>query len=215
MAVLILLLWLAMIIFVGTSWRVISVLGVLGLAGTISAWQWLLADFQQARIHTFLNPAADPLGAGYNVVQSIVALGSGSWFGKGLGHGPQSQLQFLPEQHTDFILASLGEELGFLGIVLIVVLYVILLWRIIRLARITRDPFGRNIAVGTYLILLISFFINAGMNMGLLPVTGIPLPLISYGGSSLVATLLLLGIVQSIHAHNEWVREPPSELMYL
>jgi rod shape determining protein RodA len=214
MAALILLLWLAMIVFLGTSWRIITFLVALGLIGILGAWQWLLADFQRARIITFLNPANDPLGAGYNVVQSIVALGSGSWFGKGLGHGPQSQLKFLPEQHTDFILASLGEELGFFGIVLVVVLYAILLWRIIRLARLTRDPFGRNIAVGTYLVLLISFFISAGMNMGLLPVTGIPLPLISYGGSSLVTTLLLLGIVQSIYVHNKWVRELPSELSY-
>jgi rod shape determining protein RodA len=215
MAALLSLLWLAMVVFLGTSWRIIALLGVVGIAGSLSAWQWLLADFQRSRILTFLNPASDPLGAGYNVVQSIVALGSGSWWGQGLGHGPQSQLKFLPEQHTDFILASLGEELGFLGILLVVVLYSILLWRIIRLARITRDPFGRTIAVGTYLVLLISFFISAGMNMGLLPVTGIPLPLISYGGSNLVTTFILLGIVQSVYIHNRWMREAPSELIHL
>jgi rod shape determining protein RodA len=215
MTALIVLFWIALIVFLGTSWRTISALGALVAGASFVVWHWLLADYQKARLSTFLNPASDPLGAGYNIMQSIVALGSGSWFGRGLGHGPQSQLQFLPEQHTDFILASLGEELGFIGVILVVVLYIILLWRVMRVARVTRDRFGQYLAVGVYLLLLISFFISAGMNMGLLPVTGIPLPLISYGGSSLVSTIILLGVVQSIHIHNKWVRQPPAELTHL
>lgn len=214
MATLMLLVWAATVIFVGATRRTVTLLGLLGLAGFIAAWHWLFADYQKARLVTFLNPTSDPLGAGYSVVQSIVALGSGHLFGRGLGHGPQSQLKFLPEQHTDFILASIGEELGFIGIALVVTLYAILLWRIIQIARITKDPFGQYLAGGAFLLLLLSFFISSGMNMGLLPVTGIPLPLLSYGGSNLVSTMILLAIVQSVHLHSKWVRRPPAELAH-
>lgn len=214
MAALLVLFWGAFVIFHGISWRAVITLGVCGLAVSLAAWRWFLVEYQQARIITFLNPADDPLGAGYNIVQSIIALGSGNWFGRGLGHGPQSQLKFLPEQHTDFILASLGEELGFIGIGLVVGLYSILLWRILRVAQVTRDQFGLYLAVGVYLIILINFFLSAGVNIGLLPVTGLPLPLISFGGSNLVSTLSLLAIVQSINLHNKWVRTPPVELTH-
>ena len=215
MAALIGLFWVTMVIFIGLTWRAVIALGAFGVIGALVAWRYLLAGYQQARIITFLDPTGDPPGTGYNIVQSIIALGSGNWFGRGLGHGPQSQLKFLPERHTDFILASLGEELGFIGIILVVVLYSVLLWRIMRVAKVTRDQFGQYLAVGTYLVLLISFFISAGMNMGLLPVTGIPLPLISYGGSNLVSTIILLGIVQSIQLHNKWVRQPPAEITHV
>ncbi|HLD25949.1 MAG TPA: rod shape-determining protein RodA [Candidatus Andersenbacteria bacterium] len=209
---LLILLWAAMIIFVGISMRTFIALALAGAAGAAGAWRYVLAPYQKERIITFLDPAADPLGAGYNIMQSIVALGSGSILGRGLGHGPQSQLKFLPEQHTDFAVAALGEELGFLGIMLLLALYTILLWRVLRIVSETRDLFGQYLAAGTFLIILISFFTSAGMNMGLLPVTGLPLPLISYGGSNLVGTMLLLALVQSVHVHNHWVRQPPMEL---
>ncbi|MBI4021980.1 MAG: rod shape-determining protein RodA [Candidatus Andersenbacteria bacterium] len=215
MAALFILFWGAFVFFLGISWRAVATLGVCGLAVLLAAWRYFLAEYQRARIITFLNPAGDPLGAGYNIVQSIIALGSGHWFGRGLGHGPQSQLKFLPEQHTDFILASLGEELGFVGVLLFVSLYSILLWRILRVAKVTRDQFGLHLAVGVYLVLLINFFLSASVNMGLVPVTGLPLPLISYGGSNLVSTLALLAIVQSINLHNKWVRTPPVEIAHL
>ena len=214
MATLMLLVWAATIIFMGISWQAVVFLGVLGLITFFAAWRWIFAGYQKARLLIFLDPTGDPLGAGYNVAQSIVALGSGYLFGRGLGHGSQSQLKFLPEQHTDFILASIGEELGFIGITLVVTLYVILLWRIMHIARITKDPFGQYLAVGAFLLLLLSFFISAGMNMGLFPVTGIPLPLLSYGGSNLVSTLILLAVVQSVHLHSKWVRRPPAELTH-
>lgn len=214
MAALLLLFWGAFVFFWGISWRAVLALGLVGLLCSLAAWHWLLAEYQRARLVTFFDPTSDPLGASYNIVQSIIALGSGHVFGRGLGHGPQSQLKFLPEQHTDFILASLGEELGFVGIVLVVGLYSLLLWRILRVARVTRDRFGLYLAAGVYLLLLISFFLSAGVNMGLVPVTGLPLPLISYGGSNLVSTLALLAIVQSIHVHNKWVRTPPLELAH-
>ncbi len=214
MAALVLGAWLGLIIYLGLSWRLIGFITMTGIISSLGAWRWLFADYQKARVLIFIDPTRDPLGAGYNVMQSIVALGSGGLIGRGLGHGPQSQLQFLPEQHTDFIFASLGEELGFAGLSLLVALYVVLLWRVLRVTRNTEDPFGRYLAAGTFLILLIGFFVSAGMNMGLLPVTGIPLPLVSYGGSNLLSTFILLGIVQSVHLHNKWVRKPPLELTH-
>lgn len=215
MAALLGLLWITFIIFLGVSWRTISLIFLVGILGFLIAWFWLFADYQKARLSTFIDPDRDPQGAGYNIKQSIVALGSGGLFGRGLGHGPQSQLKFLPEKHTDFILASIGEELGFIGVCLIIGLYGVLLWRIINIAYLTRDPFGQYIAVSVFLTLLISFFVSAGMNMGLLPVTGIPLPLVSYGGSNLVATMILLGLVQSVKRYSHWLRQPPVELAEL
>lgn len=206
--------WIIMLIFSGTPWHIIGLYAVLGLITIVPSWLWLLADYQKERLLVFLDPTKDPLGAGYNVVQSQVALGSGYLWGRGLGHGPQSQLQFLPERHTDFILASLGEELGFLGVMVVLILYGIMLWRIVKIARATRDPFGQLIAIGAFILLSISLLVTAGMNMGLLPVTGLPLPLLSYGGSNLLATFMLLALVQSVHVHSTWMRLPPTELSH-
>lgn len=211
MAALLAAIWLAMLVFLGLSWRALAALGIIMVVGLAGAWQ-SLAEYQQQRLITFLDPARDPLGAGYNINQSIVALGSGYLFGRGLGHGPQSRLNFLPERHTDFIFASIGEELGFAGILLVITLYSILLWRIIRIAHLTQDLFGELLAVGAFFVLFIGFTVSAGMNMGLLPVTGIPLPLVSYGGSNLMSTMLLLGIVQSVYVHSKWVQAPPPEI---
>jgi rod shape determining protein RodA len=210
-AVLLLTLWLGLLVFAGLPGRAAAALSVLGAAGAAVAWQFLL-PYQQDRLRIFLDPASDPLGAGYNIVQSIVALGSGRLLGRGLGHGPQSQLSFLPERHTDFILASIGEELGFIGICLVLVLYGVMLWRVLLIARNTRDPFGSYLAAGVYILTLVSLVVGAGMNMGLLPVTGLPVPLLSYGGSNLLTTFILLGIVQSVHMHSKWVQAPPSEI---
>lgn len=215
MAALMLAVWGGMSIFFGLSWRTIGATILLGIILFAGAWHWVLLDYQKARLSTFLNPARDPLGSGYNVRQSIVALGSGQIIGRGLGHGPQSQLKFLPERHTDFILASLGEELGFVGISLFFLLYAVLLWRLLTTIQLTRDTFGRLVVAGTFLLLLVSLTVSAGMNMGLLPVTGIPLPLLSYGGSSLVTTFILLGIAQSVRVYSKWVQPLPAELSSL
>ncbi len=214
-ASLIFLLWLSLIIFAGIPWRLLLGVLIICFVCFFVAWQWFLADYQKTRLTIFINPAQDPQGAGYNITQSIVALGSGGLLGRGLGHGPQSQLQFLPERHTDFIFASMGEELGFIGLLLVISFYSTLLWRSLKIALQTRDIFGRYLVVGTFFLFLISFFVSAGMNMGLLPVTGIPLPFISYGGSSLVSSFILLGLVQSVYVHGKWLRQPPPELEYL
>ncbi len=200
------------LLFSGLRWQYVVVLGLLGVLVAGGAWQWVLLDYQKQRLETFLNPGADPLGSGYNVTQSMIALGSGKLWGRGLGHGPQSQLNFLPERHTDFILASIGEELGFIGVTLVIGLYIIMLWRLLRIIQSTQDKFGQLIVVGTFFMLLGSFIVSAGMNMGITPVTGIPLPLVSYGGSNLLATCLLLGIVQSVRVYSRFVRGPAPEI---
>lgn len=204
--------WFGMIVIFGVPWRALVVVLLLGSIVSAVAWQTVLLDYQKERVLTFLHPTADPLKSGYNVTQSIIALGSGQVFGRGLGHGPQSQLKFLPERHTDFILASVGEELGFVGIALVATLYGVLLWRIMHIARTTRDPFGQAIAVGGFFLLLIGFIVNAGMNMGMLPVTGIPLPFISYGGSNLITSCFLLGLIESVKIHSRFTQAGPAEL---
>ena len=213
-ALLLLGLWGGVLVFMGLSWKVISLLLVIAAGAFGVGWRWLFADYQKDRIAVFLDPTSDPLGAGYNIVQSIVALGSGRLLGRGLGHGPQSQLKFLPEQHTDFILASIGEELGFIGVAVVVILYAIVLWRILLIGRSTQDLFGQLLAIGTFWVLLLSLIVAAGMNMGLLPVTGIPLPLVSYGGSNLLSTFVLLGLVQSVRVYSKWVQAPPGEMSH-
>ena len=147
---------------------------------------------------SFLSPTADPLGEGYNAIQSTIAVGSGEFSGRGLGHGTQSRLQFLPEFRTDFIFAAIAEELGFLGSILILVIYLWLILYCFKVASGTRDIFGFLMSAGVGINILFQTVVNIGMNIGLLPITGITLPLISYGGSSLLATLISLGFVASV-----------------
>ncbi|MCE9643407.1 MAG: rod shape-determining protein RodA [Candidatus Andersenbacteria bacterium] len=204
--------WIGMLIVFGLPFRTFVAICLIGSLAFAGAWNGLLFDYQKKRILTFLHPTADPLSTGYNVTQSIIALGSGQLFGRGLGHGPQSQLKFLPEQHTDFILASVGEELGFVGIALICALYGILLWRVIIIIRSVDDPFAQLVGTGAFFLLITGFTVNAGMNMGLLPVTGIPLPFISYGGSNLLTSCFLLGLVESLKIHSRFTQQAPREL---
>jgi rod shape determining protein RodA len=211
-AALMLITWIGIVIFKGLPLRHVVIMLLIGMLLAFAAWQWWLLDYQQERIRTFLDPGIDPLQSGYSVTQSIIALGSGQLVGRGLGHGPQSQLKFLPERHTDFIMASIGEELGFVGVMLALILYVVILWRLLLIATVTQDSFGRLISVGVFFVLLLGLVVSAGMNMGLLPVTGIPLPLISYGGSSLVATFLLIGLVESVWVYSRFVQAPPPEI---
>lgn len=171
--------------------------------GLLVAWQFLFAEYQKERVRVFLQPTRDPLGAGYTVIQARTAFGSGGLTGRGLGWGPQSRLNFLPEVHTDFAFARIGEELGLLGVTVTLTLFGILLARMLRAARRTSDAFGRVLAAGAALALLVGFAVNAGMNVGLLPVTGVPLPLVSYGGSSLLVSYLFVGLAASVGVHGE------------
>ncbi|MBI5452140.1 rod shape-determining protein RodA, partial [Candidatus Gottesmanbacteria bacterium] len=159
---------------------------------------FILKDYQKIRLLSFINPYADPLSAGYNSIQAMIALGSGQLMGLGLGRGTQSHLRFLPEFHTDFVFASLGEELGFIGASMVIIFYLILLGRILKAGSSTGDDFGKLLTLGIFAQLFIQVFINIGMNLGLLPITGITLPLLSYGGSSIISTFIELGLIASV-----------------
>lgn len=173
--------------------------GGLVSAAAFSPIIWtLLAPYQKERILSFLNPTADPLGAGYNSIQAMIAVGSGGFLGRGLGQGSQSQLAFLPERHTDFIFAALSEELGFVAATIVVVAFAFILTRIVFLIKDISDSFSQAFLGGAFLTIFAQASINIGMNLGILPITGIPLPFVSVGGSSLVSMAAILGIVSAI-----------------
>ena len=159
---------------------------------------FLLKEYQRHRIITFINPMLDPLGRGYQVIQSVIAIGSGGLLGRGFGQGTQSHLKFLPAYNNDFIFASLTEEWGFIGSVILLLLYILVFWRILEIARTAADDFGVLLTVGVFSMLFFQMAVNIGMNLGLTPITGIPLPLISSGGSSLIVTLVALGFIQNV-----------------
>ncbi len=158
----------------------------------------LLKPHQQKRIETFIDPSADPLGYGYNALQAKVAIGSGGFLGKGFLHGNQTQLRFIPEQWTDFIFCVIGEEFGFIGSIILVILYSVLFFRLLEISAGSKDKFSSLVVVGILIIFFVHFSINIGMNIGLAPVIGIPLPFVSYGGSSLLANFIMMGIVFNI-----------------
>ncbi len=162
------------------------------------AWKFGLREYQRNRVLTFLSPQSDPRGTGYNSIQSKIAVGSGRFLGKGFRQGTQSQLEFLPERHTDFIFSVLSEEHGFIGSLITIVLFCILFHTCIRIAMHARDKFGALLVVGVLSYVFWHMFVNVGMVMGLLPIVGVPLPLLSYGGSSMLTTMAGLGIISSV-----------------
>lgn len=188
--------WLGMLFAARISVKKMIILGLIILVIIPTSWLFL-HDYQRQRISSFLSPESDPLGKGYNLIQSTIAVGSGQFFGRGLGQGTQSRLQFLPEFRTDFIFASIGEEMGFLGAMLILSLYLFLLIYSLRMAGKVNNSFSFLVILGVVSMIIFQVVVNIGMNIGILPITGITLPLISYGGSSLIATFLLLGMAAS------------------
>jgi len=162
----------------------------------------LLRDWQVQRLMVFLHPEKDPQGAGYQLIQSKIAVGSGLFSGKGYLQGTQHNLAFLPERHTDFIFAVIGEELGFLGSILLLGLFAVVVWRAFRIARLSRDLYGTLIAAGVAGVIVFQVFVNVGMTIGIMPVTGLPLPFVSFGSSSLVVFLMAIGLLESIHVHS-------------
>lgn len=195
-------LWFFLLIISGIRRRyLVSLLAIFLIIGTL-AWFFVLKDYQRERLVTFINPASDPLGAGYNIAQATIAIGSGELWGRGIGFGSQSQLRFLPESHTDFIFAVIAEEMGFVILALILALFIFYFYRGIKTARLARDNFTSFLAVGAIILFAVQDFINIGMNMGIMPVTGVPLTFLSYGGSSLLASFILVGILQSINIRN-------------
>ncbi len=191
--------FLGMIFACGVNLKLLGGLFAAGLAIIPLLWMFVLKEYQKMRIMVFLDPNVDPLGSGYHIIQSEIAIGSGMLFGKGLFSGTQSQLNFLPENHTDFIFAVVGEELGFIGVALLLFLYLVILWRGMRIAQDASDTFGMLIAVGITSMLAFHVLVNIGMTMGIMPVTGIPLPLMSYGVSSLTTNLMAIVILLNIH----------------
>ncbi len=188
------------VLLAGLSWRFIAFLVVMAAAALPLLWM-NLHNYQRQRVLTFLNPESDPLGAGWNIIQSTTAIGSGGVWGKGWLQGTQSQLEFLPERHTDFIVAVLGEEFGLMGMLVVLVLYLMIVTRGLWLAAGAHDTFGRLLGGSIILTFFIYVFVNVGMVSGILPVVGVPLPLVSYGGTSSVTLLAGFGILMSIHGH--------------
>jgi len=188
------------VLLAGLSWKLIGLVAALGAAGLPVLWM-NMHNYQRQRVLTFLDPDSDPLGSGWNIIQSTTAIGSGGLWGKGWLEGTQSQLEFLPERHTDFIIAVLGEEFGLVGMLLLLTLYIMIVGRGLWLASSSQDTFGRLFAGSIILTFFIYVFVNVGMVSGILPVVGVPLPLVSYGGTSSVTLLAGFGILMSIHAH--------------
>lgn len=187
----------------GIRWRFILAACVL-LAGFIPIlWFYLMHDYQRTRVETLFNPEQDPLGAGYHIIQSKIAIGSGGMFGKGWLQGTQSQLEFLPEPHTDFIFSVFSEENGLLGAIILLAVYLLIIARGLYIASQAQTVFGRILVGGLTLILCVYVFVNIGMVSGILPVVGVPLPLVSYGGSSLVVLMAGFGIIMSVHTHRK------------
>jgi rod shape determining protein RodA len=207
----IIVIWLGMSLLAGVDKKYLFALFVIILVAFSLSWGTVLKDYQKERILTFLDPERDPLGSGYNVIQSMTAIGSGGITGKGIGKGSQSQLNFLPERHTDFVFASINEEFGMIGSFLVIGFYWILFYRFFEIAKNARDRFGQLVASGLFIMFFYQVVINVGMNIGIVPVTGISLPFLSYGGSFLIVSMISFGIVQNIWLKKRNMILPESE----
>ncbi|MDH5369627.1 MAG: rod shape-determining protein RodA [Gammaproteobacteria bacterium] len=193
------------LLLAGLGWKLIFSVITLLAASTPIFWNYLLHDYQRQRILTFLNPETDPLGSGYHIIQSTIAIGSGGLYGKGWLNGTQSHLDFLPERSTDFVFAVFSEEFGFLGVLLLLAIYIAIISRGIIIAVNAQDTFSRLVAGSLTLTFFVYVFVNIGMVSGILPVVGLPLPLISYGGTSMVTIMAAFGILMSIQTNRRLV----------
>ncbi|MCB0329422.1 MAG: rod shape-determining protein RodA [Bdellovibrionales bacterium] len=190
----------AMVLFVGVRKWVLIGTSAIGVAGVAAAWNWFLHSYQKRRVLTLFDPESDPHGSGYQIIQSKIAVGSGELFGKGYLEGSQTRLEFIPERTTDFIFCVLAEEWGFIGSVLVISLYFLLFFRILQGVMRVKDYFSALVGVGVVALLFFHTFVNLGMVVGFLPVVGLPLPLFSYGGSSMLTTFFALGLVLAVTA---------------
>lgn len=200
-ALLMMLLWIFTLLVSGIRIRQFFGITVIGSLITWFGWLFLLQEYQKNRIISFIKPELDPLGIGWSQLQAKIAIGNGGLFGQGIGNGTQTQYGFLSEPHTDFIFAAIAEEMGFIGVIILVALFLLLIFRILKIGLAARTNFPRLFAAGIAIIFMIEFFINIGMNLGLMPIIGLPLPLVSYGGSALITNFIALGILQSIQTH--------------
>jgi len=191
------------LVLAGMSVRLMAFLGIMSVPGAYVLWNYVMEGYQKQRVLTLLDPDSDPLGAGYNIIQSKIALGSGGLFGKGWTNGSQAQLEFLPERQTDFIFAVMGEELGLLGVLSLLGLYLFVVGRGLYIAMEARDTYSRLLAGSISLTFFVYVFVNTAMVTGIVPVVGIPLPLVSFGGTSMVTLMAGFGILMSIHTHRK------------
>jgi rod shape determining protein RodA len=206
--------WLGMILVSGISKKHLAGIAFLGMVGAILLWSFGLHEYQKKRIMTFIHPLSDIRGSGYNAYQATIAAGSGQLFGKGIGYGTQSKLQFLPEYETDFIFAAFAEEWGFFGIILVLLLYALLIFELVRIARLSETNFDSLFTLGVAILLLSHIAIHAGINLGLLPVTGTTIPFMSSGGSHVVMEFMALGIVSSLSRNGRGVPRELSQQEY-
>jgi rod shape determining protein RodA len=193
---------LIVMVLAGLPIRIMVTLAVLSVPGAYGLWQ-LMEDYQKQRVLTLFDPTSDPLGAGYNIIQSKIAIGSGGLFGKGWTNGSQAQLQYLPERETDFVFAVIGEEMGLLGVLLLLCLYFFVIGRGLYIAMQAPDTSSRLLAGSISLTFFVYVFVNTAMVTGLVPVVGVPLPLVSFGGTSMVTLMAGFGILMSIHSHRK------------
>jgi len=206
-AVIIFLIWLGMVMVSGISKKHLILVALLGAVSVGLLWSFAFKDYQKDRILTFLHPLTDIRGAGYNAYQSMIAVGSGEVLGKGVGYGTQSRLRFLPEYQTDFIFAAFAEEWGFVGVLIMFVLFGIILWRILAAALLGVSNFEILFGMGVAIMFMSHIIVNVGMNIGLLPVTGTPLPFLSYGGSHLITEFAALGMLMGMRRYNRAVHK--------
>ncbi len=195
--------WLGIVMISGIKLRHLLALGLLGVVLFAAGWAGLLKDYQKDRIIGFIDPQSDPYGSGYHITQSLIAVGSGGFWGQTKGESSQAGLKFLPEKHTDFIFAAFAERWGISGVLVLLFLYALMFWRIIKIAVNSANNFCRLYLIGFCLMLFVQIMVNIGMNIALLPITGLTLPLISYGGSSVISILIGFGLVQSIKVRSQ------------
>ena len=214
-AVIIFLIWLGMVMVSGVSKKHLLAVFLLGILSSVILWSFVFAPYQKARIVSFLNPLSDIRGSGYSAFQSQIAIGSGQLFGRGVGYGTQSRLRFLPEHQTDFIFAAFAEEWGFVGVAMLFLFFGIIIYRILVNSIVAASNFETLFGVGLAVLLMSQFAINVGMNVGLLPVTGLALPFMSYGGSHLLAEFAGLGILMGMRRYSRGIRKDDVGQEYL
>lgn len=213
--IIIFLIWLGMMLVSGINKKHLLAIFLIVIVALASAWFFVFKPYQKSRILTFIDPARDSRGAGYNALQSMIAVGSGRFFGKGIGFGSQSRLEFLPEHQTDFVFAAFAEEWGFVGAVFIFLFYGIIIWRIFRIAALGRSNFESLYGIGVAIFLLAHFFVNIGMNIGIMPITGTTLPFLSYGGTHMLTVYTALGILMGMRRYSRHTHPDDAETEFL
>ncbi|MEK7142562.1 MAG: rod shape-determining protein RodA [Patescibacteria group bacterium] len=214
-SIIIFLIWLGMMLVSGINKKHLIIIFLIAVATLASAWLFAFKPYQKARVLTFLDPTRDVRGSGYNALQSMIAVGSGQFFGRGIGFGTQSRLEFLPEHQTDFIFAAFAEEWGFVGALFVFVFFGILIWRVLKIASLGQSNFESLYGVGVAIFLMAHLFVNIGMNIGIMPITGTTLPFLSYGGTHMLTVFMALGILMGMRRYSRHTHPDDSETEFL